>query len=587
MKFKAFGRQVDIKVSKDKKSQSIVSDAQDMLRKYISYCKPYHQRMIENEEWYKARHWPRIRNEKFKDDPEPTTAYILSTVANKHADAMDYYPKPNIRPRSAKDVAEAQKLSEIMPVELEYNDFYDAWWHVWHNKLTLGVGIYSVLFDPFANDGLGSNTINSIDPLSFICDPFVEDINKSKWVFTFELMTMEDFERSYPDSDAASANKFFEPEKYAQLAGRDTADMVLVIDGYYLETNDAGKKGVHLLKFAGDQVLYWSKEDANATDGFYTCDIYPFLLDTMYYEKGNIFGFGLIDVVKSPQIYIDKLDQIILANAFAHSRKRHAVPRSANVNKDQWLDPSQSMVEYDGNFQELVEIKTEPTHAAVFNHRTQKIDELKDTSSANEFSRGESGGGVTAAQAIVALQKASGKTSRASIQKSYNVFSKVIYVYIEHMRQFYDMPRDYRISDKTVQGGMRFESYDNAGLLPQPLNELAVEGMEQYRKPIFDILVEPEKRDPFSEQAHNELAKELYGAGVFNPEQYLPATVLLSMMEFDGKERIEEMLKENSQIQQQLMMGQMAVMENQKLKMIVQTLTGQDLGVQVPEKGAM
>lgn len=589
MKFNAFGKQVSIKVADKPKTQDIVRTAQEALRKYIDLCAPFHNRMIENEEWYKSRHWEYIRNKKYKDDPEPTTAFVLATVQNKHADAMDFYPKPNTKPRSAKDVKESKRLSEILPVELEYNDFYDTWWHVWHNKLTIGCGIYSVLFDPDGNDGVGSGAIKSIDPISFLCNPHVDNLNDSPFIFVPELITKDNFKAQYPEVDESRVGKLFEPKQYTINANNDTSDMILVIDAYYLEQDPVTRARVcHFFKFAGDELLYHSKDDPANADGYYKCGEFPFKIDQLYFEKGNIFGFGMIDAIKSPQIYIDKLDQIILANTFGHSRKRHLARKDVGINMEQYLDPSKPVVEFVGQLDEnsFREIKTEPTDAAVFNHRIQKIQELKDVSSANEFSRGETGGGVTAAQAIVALQKASGKTSRADIQKSYNVFSQVIYLYIEHIRQFYDIPRDYRINDKAMADGYRFESFDNTNIKPQESTGLMIQGQEpQYRKPVFDIKVEPEKRDPFSEAAHNELSKELYGMGVFDPERIIPGTVLLSMMEFEGKERIEEMIKENAKINEQLLMGQQAMMENQKLKLIVQKLTGQDLGAQMPQEG--
>ncbi len=565
-------------MEKNKPPQDIVKQAQELIKKYIDYMSPLRQRWIENEEWYKSRHWELIRNQKFQNDPEPTTAFVLSTIANKHADYMDFYPKPIIKPREQADEDEAKRLSEIIPVELEWNDFQDTWSEVAMDKLKLGPGIYGVLFDPNGNNGIGSNVIKSIDPINFYCDPFVKKLSESKGVFITELIDKEEFKEIYPEANAEKAGKLFEPSKYTAGEKRDTTDMILVIDYYYLGTNEEGNKVVHYLKFAGDEKLYWSEESEHYSDGYYKLEQYPFEIDALYPEKDNIFGFGMIDVIKSPQIYIDKLDQIILSNTFAHSRKRYFYKESAGINEKDFLDPSKPLVKASAISEEHIrEIKTEPTHANVSNHRNTKIAELKETSTANEFSRGETNSGVTAAQAIVALQKASGKTSRAMITQSYSCFSKVVYIYVELMRQFYDTPRSYRVDDLTEQSGMRYVDFDNTSIQPQQLESLGEE--PKFRKPMFDFKIEAQKQDPFSEAAQNEMAKELYGMGVFNPEMFLQSKILLGMMEFEGKEKVLRELEMNAGIQQQLMMGQRAMVENQKLKMIVQGVTGEDLGV--------
>lgn len=574
-----FGRRLNMSLEKTKETPDVINRAQELLKKYMDYMTPIHEKMIENEQWYKSRHWEYIRNQKYKDDPEPTTAFVLSTVLQKHADAMDYYPKPNLLPRAADDTDEAKRLSEIIPVELEWNDFYDTWDKVWYDKLKLGSGIYGVLFDPNANNGIGGNVIKSIDPINFYCDPFVSKLSDSKGVFISALIDKEDFAAQFPDNSIERAGKLFEPKNYLSGSKRDTTEMILVIDYYYLKANDNGEVTVQFLKFAGDEKLYWSEEDENYSQGYYAIDQYPFEIDCLYPEKDNIFGFGIIDVIKSPQIYVDKLDQIILANTFAHSRSRFFATPNAGINEEDLLDPSKPIVKVSSLREEVIrEWKIEPTAVGVYNHRQEKIQELKDISSTNEFSRGETGGGVTAAQAIVALQKASGKTSRAMISKSYSVFGKVIYIYIELMRQFYDVPREYRIDDKGQGVGYRFEPFDNANIQPQVVEQFEGEnGPEtKYRKPVFDIKVEAEKKDPFSQAAQNEMAKELYAAGMFHPQNAIPAQVAINMMMFEDKDNVLEQIKENDQMMQ---MVQQMQMENQKLKAIVQGVTGQDLGV--------
>ena len=87
-------------------------------------------RVVENEQWYKQRHWELVGKGRTEEeiaahanDPEPTSAWLFNTLANKHADFMDNYPMPNILPKEEGDVEEAKRLSSIIPSVLDSNKF--------------------------------------------------------------------------------------------------------------------------------------------------------------------------------------------------------------------------------------------------------------------------------------------------------------------------------------------------------------------------------------------------------------------------------------------------------------------------------
>ena len=67
-------------------------------------------------------------------------------------------------------------------------------------------------------------------------------------------------------------------------------------------------------------------------------------------------------------------------------------------------------------------------------------------------------------------------------------------------------------------------------------------------KPIFDLQVTAEKKSPFSRAAQNEMAKELYSMGLFNPDMAEPALVCLDMMDFEGKDEIKKKVQDNSML---------------------------------------
>ena len=98
-----------------------VQKAYQTLLKYKEGKANLERRIIENEQWYKLRHWECMRDK--KKDIQPTSAWLFNCIANKHADAMDNFPSPNVLPREEGDKAEAEMLTSILPVILDQNEF--------------------------------------------------------------------------------------------------------------------------------------------------------------------------------------------------------------------------------------------------------------------------------------------------------------------------------------------------------------------------------------------------------------------------------------------------------------------------------
>ena len=97
-----------------------VRQAAMTLQKYKEGKANLERRIIENEQWFKMLHWAQLRKEgKAPGGPEPASAWLFNSIANKHADAMDSFPKPNVLPREEGDREDAKMLSAILPVVLE------------------------------------------------------------------------------------------------------------------------------------------------------------------------------------------------------------------------------------------------------------------------------------------------------------------------------------------------------------------------------------------------------------------------------------------------------------------------------------
>lgn len=260
------------------------------------------------------------------------------------------------------------------------------------------------------------------------------------------------------------------------------------------------------------------------------------------------------------------------------AKVRFFAKKGSGINVDQFLDWSQPLVEYEGQIDNLKQIEVQQVGTNVLNVLQMKIDELKETSSNRDVSQGSSSGGVTAAAAIAALQEAGNKTSRDMIASSYRSYTQECYLAIELIRQFYDEKRTFRITGDT--GAYEYIAFDNSNIKGKAIppayagQELEPGYIEAVRVPVFDIVVKPQKRSPYSKMAQNELAKELYSMGFFNPQLAEQTLGALELMDFDGQEAVKDRVQQG-----QTLLNQMAYMQDQmnKMGLIIMNLTGEDV----------
>ena len=528
-----------------------VQKAQSILQKYKEGKASLESRIVENERWYKIRHWEVVgaQQKGHKNDPRPTSAWLFNSLANKHADFMDNYPDPNVLPREEGDKQNAKQLSEIMPVILERNEFEqtynDAAWY----KLKQGTCCYGVFWNNKLENGLGDIDIKQIDLLNIFWEAGIKNIQKSRNVFTVELVDKDLLEGQYPFLEGKLASSTLDVKEYIHDETIDNSDKCAVVDWYY-KLWDGSREVLHFCKFVGDEVLYASENDPNyAERGFYDHAMYPFVFDTLFTIEDSPCGFGYVDVMKDPQMYIDKLNQIIIKNAFMAGKKRWFVKQTSAINLEQFADWDKDFVEVAGALDEasIREFSVNPLPNFIVDHLQMKIDELKETSGNRDFSQGGTTSGVTAASAIAALQEAGSKLSRDMIKTSYRAFQQINYIVLELIRQFYDEVRSFRITGEN--GADQFVQFDNRNIREQKIVD-PMTGEIDFRRPVFDIKITSQKQSPFNKIAQNELAKELYSMGVFNPQMTDQALMMLEMMDFEQKDLIIQKVQQNGTLLQ-------------------------------------
>ena len=524
----------------------------DLLTKYKDGKSNLENRIVNDELWWELRHWEGIGQSKSKrvdkngkevtstpPEPKPSSAWLFNTIQNKHADAMDNYPEPVVLPRERSDEQSAKTLSQILPVVQEYNHFEQVYSDNWWEKLKHGTAVYGIFWDPKKDNGLGDIEIRDIDLLKLFWEPGITDIQKSRNLFIVDLVDNDLLDSEYPQLKGKQKGKVVDVKEYIYDDNVDTSDKSVVVDWYYKVKTPDGRTALHYIKFVGSTLLYASENDPEYRErGFYDHGMYPVVLDVMYPEKGTPIGFGYVAICKDPQLYIDKLSANILENAMMATKKRFFVSDTTAINEQEFLDWNRPLVHVNGPLDDgrIQEIVTQPLSDIYVTVAQMKIEEMKDTAANRDVNSGGTTN-VTAAAAIAALQEAGNKASRDMIAASYRAYTQINTLCVELMRQFYDLSRSFRITGEGSE--YQFIDFDNTGLQDQ-VTGLDTMGNPMFRRPVFDLKIKAQKKNPFSRMEQNERAKELYAIGFFAPENAQASLIALDMMDFEGIQTVKE-----------------------------------------------
>ena len=544
------------------------------------------QRILASENWWKLRN----STEEQKDSKEAgaegfkaVSGWLHNVIVSKHADAMKAFPEPNILPREQGDKGEATMLSAIIPCILEQNDFESTYSNAMWQKLKTGTGCYKVVWDKSKLNGLGDIHVEKVNLLNVYWEPGVTDIQKSRYFFSTELCDKDVLEERYPQLKGKLKGQSFLSTKFPYDDHVKTENKHTVIEVYYHKYIQ-GKNTLQYCRYVGDQVIYATENDTErpmkpvadpmtgqpmvnpmtgqpamqeaglsmAERGLYDHGKYPYFFDALYPIEGSPCGYGFVDLCRNPQTEIDLLKTAMVKNAMVGATPRYFSRIDGNISEEEFLDTTKPIVHVNGNVDEatLRRIEHNALDGMYVNLLTNSIDELRETSGNTEAATGSTPGSVTAASGIAALQEAAGKTSSDSTQASYRVFSDIVDMCIELIRQFYDMPRKFRILGQ--YGMERYVTYTNAGIQPQHQGNDFGQDMG-YRLPVFDIKVSAQKKNVYTKVAQNELALQFFQLGFFNPQTVDQSLMCLEMMDFDDKDIIMQKISQMGTMYQKLL----------------------------------
>lgn len=535
-----------------------VLEATQTLQKYKQGKANLEARVIANEQWWKLQNDEDARQRLRPGDVQETkSAWLWNVISAHHATSMDNYPAPNILPHEESDQQEAATLSSIVPVVLAQNNFEDTYSDVEWRRAIAGTGFYKVMWDGKKLNGLGDISVVQTDILNLFWEPGIVDLQASHNIFHVELMANEDIEEQFPQAKGKLSTPTVTVSEYVWDDTIDTTGKSAVVDWYYKRSAN-GKTVLHYCRYVNDVVLY-SSENEGLEDGYYEHGKYPFVAAALYPIEGTLAGYGYIDIGKGTQTEIDMINNAVVQNTMYNATPRYFVRQDGQVNEDEYREWKKHFIHVGGNLgaDAIRPVDTNDVNGNYIEFLNMKIQELKEVSGNRDVSNGSTSGGATAASAIAALQEAGAKMDRDVNKGSYRAFREVVYMVIELIRQFYDQPRQFRITGEN--GEMEFATYSNANIRPQ--QQLILGQDYGYRTPEFDIEVTAQKSSPYQKQTQNELMVQFYQLGFFNPELADQALAALKGMDFDRKQEIVKIVTQNKTMADQIAQLQQVILQ--------------------------
>ena len=487
------------------------------------------QRLENCERMYRGEHWYDVPL-KDPNEPRPVTPIIQSTVENVSADLMDQSPEALIQPESGVNERVAKVVEAVIKRNHDVAGYTVEYRKLVHDLLVGGYCVQEVGYDPALNSGLGGAFIRQVDNRSILFDPLSTDMQEGRAVFKVSLRTREWLLDRYPQQARQVGQDLYSAGDAPtdEVLQGDRRDSLLLLEYWWkTPTEQEGVFRVHMALLCGGAVLEDSRREK--PQGYFSHGRYPFVLTPLYMRKGSCLGFGIVDLFSNQQRYADKLDQIVLKNAFMASHNKLLITEASGFDEEDLKDWSKE-VHRGESLNGVTWFSTPPLPAYLMSYIQKIREDIKEESGANDSSRGNFRQGVTAASAIQALQQASTKRARMATAALYEAFREAVRMEIEVEREFNFYLRPVTIYE---DGERKQILFDSALLLQEGLGKDAL--------PIeFFISVKAAKQDRFAASAQNELISQLLKAGALSPRQ------AVELMIFEGKEQTLKKMDEGA-----------------------------------------
>ena len=216
-------------------------------------------------------------------------------------------------PREQGDERDAKSLSAILPVILERNDYEQIYSDAWWDKLKSGTAAYGVFWDKRRGKRTGRYRYPQYRYAQYLLAARVTDIQESPHLYIVALVDNDTLLAQYPQLQGKLGGQAIDVPDISM-----TIISITAINRWWwigtIKSTAMAARCCTTANFAPERscspvraILSMMRAGIAMANIRWCWTCFP--------HQGFAAGFGYVDIMRDPQLYIDSLDEIILNNA--------------------------------------------------------------------------------------------------------------------------------------------------------------------------------------------------------------------------------------------------------------------------------
>ena len=475
---------------------------------------------------------------------------LKSTINNVVADQMLSMQEAKVIPETPEMQAAADDMQDILHfITYCANDYEQLHYRRCEDFYATGTAITQITWDDDMNYGKGEVALIRWPIESFLWDPLAERLDDCRAVMKVSWHPLSFFREHWPEAgkyvgaEDSNHNYVGMTEGQEDSENSNDEERAMLIEYWWRKYNPKTRRYTINVAYAAGNALLEKTEDV------YDHGMYPFVIDIHDSIEGSLVGKGLVAELAPMMRYINRYAAYADMNARMSSKGRMLVQRGSGIDRDALTDWETDIIEGDRIEQGIAWnwMQNQPFNGTITNLMTMFQSDLKADSGANQFTRGETTGGIVSGKAINSLIQAGGKVSSMRTEQlkygTKNMDEQIAWL----AAQFYEDGRTIMITGRkavTVDKVKLFGKKSKGSVNPPP----------------YTVQIEVSSRDPQRIANQNQMFMEAYTMSA-QAQQFFPLSALFEILNLDGKDRILPVIQANENYQQQMQQLQQQVQQ--------------------------
>jgi len=466
---------------------------------------------------------------------------LKSTINNVVADQMLSMPEAKLMPETAEMQEAADDLQDMVHyVVYCANDFEQMHYRRCEDFYGPGTAVTQIAWDADMNYGRGEIALVRWPLEAFLWDPTAENIQDCRAVMKVSWHPLSWYREHYPDEGRFVGCDDGTHNNVGMTVGQEDADhandekRALMIEYWWREYDAKSRRYTINVAMAAGNALLEVQRDV------YAHGMYPFVIDVHDHIEGSLAGEGLVHELAPMMRYINRYAAYIDMNLRMSSKGRLLIRKGSGIDREALADWENDIIEGDNITPENLQwLQNQPFNSMINQALAQMQTDLKQDSGANQFTRGETTGGIVSGKAINSLIQAGGKVASMRTEQLKYGFKQIVEQIIWLMAQFYDDKRVVMIAGRkeAVQvDTQKLFGKKMKGAIPPPP---------------YTVQIEVSSRDPQRIANQNQMFMEAYTMSA-QAQQFFPLSALFNILNLDGKDKILPVIRSNEHYQEQM-----------------------------------